>query len=133
MCVCSWWGVGVRERLCELECKDLRRLEKELGSPGASSRQVGWMWVLGTKLKSPEKQCGLNKSRPHRLIYLNAYSSGSGGTCHWGWALGFQKPMPDPQDEDVSSQLPFQYHACCHTRCCDNDGRSLLLTQAPSF
>lgn len=55
-----------------------------------------------------QRECGtLNKNAPLRLIHLNTWAPVGGNISeelgsvdlfeemyHWGWALGFQKPMP---------------------------------------
>ena len=55
--------------------------------------------------------------------------------CHWGWALGFQKPTAGPV---LLSQLPAHPYvelsvtspvpclpSCCHASCCDGNGLHL--------
>ena len=88
---------------------------------------------------------GLNNNSPHRLIDLNAWSSGCGTTkerlghmalleevCHWRWALRFEKPsvsfflLPVDVDVELSTTSPVPcLHACHHASHHDDNGLNL--------
>ena len=84
--------------------------------------------TLATKKEGTENgrgylKCGgLNENVPHRLLEIGTIGScglvGVGvalleEVCHWGWALGFQKPKPGALSLSLLSASP----AVCQSRC----------------